>query len=76
MGRSEPLPPEFGIDFLAECILRIADTHELEQINVIAASYGTPTAFRFAQLHPERVGKVVLAGTMKEIPRHIRDQVM
>lgn len=75
MGRSDLLPPEFGVDFLADCLLQILDAHGFDRINVVAASYGTPAAYRLAQRFPERIERVVLAGTMKEIPEHIRDRV-
>ena len=75
MGRSDLLPPEFGVDFLAACVHQLIDTERIDRINIVAASYGTPAAYRFAQLHPERVGRIVLAGTMKEIPDHLRDRV-
>lgn len=75
MGQSDLLPSHFGVDFLAECILQLIDALGYERINVVAASYGTPAAFRLAQLHPERLDHVVLAGTMKRIPDHIQDKV-
>jgi pimeloyl-ACP methyl ester carboxylesterase len=75
MGRSEPLPPEYGVDFLADCLFLILEEHGIERINVVAASYGTPAAYRLAQRYPERIERVVLAGTMKEIPSHIRGKV-
>ena len=75
MGRSEVLPPEFDIDVLAGCLRRIVDEHGFARINVVAASYGTPAAYRFAQLAPDRVGRVVLAGTTKELPQHLRARI-
>lgn len=75
MGHADLLPPEYGVDFLAESIRELVDTEAFERINVVSASYGTPTAFRFAQLYPERVRHIVLGGTMKEIPEHVRDRV-
>jgi pimeloyl-ACP methyl ester carboxylesterase len=75
MGWSDVLPPEFGVDFLAGCVDQLVETHQFRRINIIAASYGTPAAYRFAQLHPDRVDRIVLVGTMKEIPGHIRQKV-
>ena len=75
MGASDLLPPHVGVDFLAECILQLIDVLGYDRINIVAASYGTPAAFRLAQLHPERLDRVVLAGTMKRIPDHIQDAV-
>lgn len=75
MGQSDLLPAEFGVDFLARSIRQLADEHRFDRINIVAASYGTPAALRFAQLFPCRVARIVLAGTMKEIPAHIRARV-
>lgn len=74
MGRSDVLPADRGVDLLASCLVRVLDEYEIAVVNVVAASYGTPTAFRLAQLHPERVGRVALAGTMRRIPDHLREQ--
>jgi len=75
MGSCGVLPPEQGADFLAECLLGVLDDQGVERVNVAAASYGTPAAFRLAQLYPQRVKRIALAGTMKEIPQHLRARV-
>ncbi len=75
MGRSGVLPPEYGADFLAECLRQMLEHQGLDRVNVAAASYGTPAALRLAQRFPERVGRIALAGTMKEIPRRLRARV-
>lgn len=71
-GKSDVLPATFDFDFLADCVLHALDTLAFERINLIAASYGTPPGLRMAQLHPDRLNRVVLTGTMKRIPPHIR----
>jgi pimeloyl-ACP methyl ester carboxylesterase len=75
LGRSDGLPPEFGVDFLAESMRRLLDAHAIDRINIIAASYGTPAAFRLAQLCPGRIARIALGGTMRKIPLHVRDKV-
>ena len=75
MGRSAVLPAEAGLDVLAACLHRVLDELGLAQVTVVAASYGTPAAYRLAQLHPDRVARVVLAGTMRQIPPHLRARV-
>jgi pimeloyl-ACP methyl ester carboxylesterase len=75
MGKSDVLSPEFGSDFLAGCIERVLDELSIERINIIAASYGTPAAYRFAQLRPHRVSRIVLAGTAKELAPHMLERV-
>ncbi len=75
IGPSDVLAPEFGADFLAACLLHLLDRVEIDRVNVVAASYGTPPAFRLGQLQPERLNRVALVGTMKEIPPHVRNSV-
>ena len=75
MGGSGVLEPEHGADFLADSLLRVLDDQRIERVNVAAASYGTPAAVRLAQLHPDRVSRVALAGTMKEVPARLRSRV-
>src|SRR5918995_2742870 len=45
------------------------------RVNIIAASYGTPAAYRLAHLWPDRITRIVLGGTMRKIPHHVRDKV-
>jgi pimeloyl-ACP methyl ester carboxylesterase len=70
MGRSDPLPPDVGIDFLAECLEQVLDEHGVERATIVAASYGTPSAFELARRRPERVDRLMLCGTMSRLPPH------
>lgn len=74
-GDSDPLPASFGQDFLAEVIGVMLDAAGVERVSIVSASYGTPTAYCFAQAFPHRVVNLVLCGTMKEIPEHLRPGV-
>lgn len=74
-GESEPLPPEYGIDFLAASILQVVEHLSLEKLSIISPSYSTPAAYRFAQQFPERVRNLLLCGTMEEIPSPLRPYV-
>lgn len=71
-GEADLLPSEAGPELLAESLRRMLDDLGVERANVFAGSYGTAIAFRFAQLHPERIGRMVLAGTMSSIPAWAR----
>lgn len=75
MGRSDPLPAEVGVDFLADCLEQVLDEHGIERANIVAASYGTPSAFELARTRPERVERLMLAGTMRELPAHRRERI-
>lgn len=75
MGRSDLLHPDAGVDYLADCLAQVADERGIERINVVAASYGTPAAYRFAVRYPERVERIALAGTMRMLPAHMIERV-
>ena len=67
-GSSEVLPYQFGLDFLARRWPKSCANSGSRRVHVVAASYGSPIAYRFAQLYPEAVDRLVLGGVMKEIP--------
>lgn len=69
-GTADLLPETYGADFLAAALDRLLDDLDLNQINVMAGSYGTGIAYRLAQTCPDRVSRMVLVGTMTEIPDH------
>ena len=75
MGRSDPLPADVGIGFLAGCLEQVLDEHGIERANLVAASYGTPSAFELARTRPERIDRLALAGTMRELPPHRRERI-
>jgi pimeloyl-ACP methyl ester carboxylesterase len=67
-GTADALPSEYGLDFLAIAMSGVLDHLDVAEVDIVSASYGSPIAYRFAQLFPERTGRLVLAGVMKEIP--------
>jgi pimeloyl-ACP methyl ester carboxylesterase len=75
-GGSDVLPAACGLDFLATAMRVVLRRLEIAQCDVVSASYGSPIAYRFAQLFPEAVGRLVLAGVMKEIPGDRRASTM
>jgi pimeloyl-ACP methyl ester carboxylesterase len=75
MGESDLLPPGAGVDFLAACLEQVLDERGIAKATVISASYGTPAAFTLAGNRPDRVDRIVLAGTMKELPSHLRTRI-
>ena len=73
VGSSDPLPARYGADFLATALLKVVEAVDARAVNVVAPSYSSFVAYRFAQLHPGRLTRLVLAGTMKELPsRYVR----
>jgi pimeloyl-ACP methyl ester carboxylesterase len=75
MGHSGVLPPSHGVDFLAGCLKQVLEERGIDRANMVAASYGTPSAFRMAQLYPASVARVVMGGTMRELPVHLRKRI-
>ncbi len=58
----EVLPARLGFDWLARSLIELMDNLRLESVDIVAASYATPLAYCLASVHPDRVGRVVLAG--------------
>ncbi|MEV3935644.1 alpha/beta hydrolase [Glycomyces sp. NPDC049804] len=67
-GGADLLPPYLGPDIPAEAMVRLLDDLRIERVNLFAGSYGSSVGYRLAQTHPERIGRMVLAGTMGGIP--------
>ena len=68
VGLSDPLPAHYGIDFLANSLLKALEMEGVSLVNLLGVSYGTVVAYSFAQLYPHKVNRMILAGAMKEIP--------
>ncbi|GAA1687840.1 hypothetical protein GCM10009830_39260 [Glycomyces endophyticus] len=69
-GEADLLPAEYGADVLADALVHLLDDLGLERVNVLGGSYGTAIAYRMAQAYPDRIARMVLAGTMTAIPLH------
>ncbi|MEM7417793.1 MAG: alpha/beta hydrolase [Gemmatimonadota bacterium] len=71
-GDADALPPEFGLDFLADALQRLFAELDLPPAYVVCASYGSPIGYRFAQRYPTRVWQLVLAGVMHALDSDLR----
>lgn len=69
VGKSDILPPDFGLDFLTECVENVLIHVSIPKVNVFSASYGSPIGYEFAKHYPHRVSHLLLAGIMREIPK-------
>ena len=74
-GESGFLPDRYGIDFLAGALRQILDEEKIPRVNLVASSDGTMVAYRFSQLYSDRLASLILAGTMGELPPHLRPRV-
>lgn len=67
MGSTPPLHPSKPISFLSDCLKEFVDTHIKKPFILVSCSYATPIAIEFCK-SDRRVQKLVLAGSMQEIP--------
>ncbi len=64
-GYSErPANIEFGVQIWADQVVGLMDALDVRQAHLIGNSFGGAIALRIAAQHPERVGKMVLMGSM------------
>lgn len=64
-GFSErPANIEFGVQTWADQVVGLMDTLELPKAHLVGNSFGGAIALRIATQHPDRVGKLVLMGSM------------
>ncbi len=74
-GDCTPLPPSYGVDFLAHSIRQALDLLEYDLVSIVAASYSTPTAYYYASKYPDTLNNLCLCGTMQDVPPHLRRYV-
>lgn len=74
-GEAGYLPERYGMDFLAGSLRHLLDEERLPRVHLVASSDGTAVAYRFAQLYPDRLASLILAGTMHELPQHQRPRI-
>ena len=64
-GFSErPANIEYGVQTWADQVVGLMDTLELPKAHLVGNSFGGAIALRMATQHPDRVGKLVLMGSM------------
>jgi pimeloyl-ACP methyl ester carboxylesterase len=71
-GDADPLPPGYGLEFLADAVHDMVTELGLPPLNVMGASYGGTVAYRLAQRHPLSVRRLMLCGTALRIPEATR----
>ncbi|MEV6974056.1 alpha/beta fold hydrolase [Kitasatospora sp. NPDC093806] len=68
LGSSDPLPPEYGLDFLADAVEHAVDRLGHPALNVVGLSYGAMIVHRLAQRSPGRLARLALCGAAAEVP--------
>jgi pimeloyl-ACP methyl ester carboxylesterase len=71
-GDADPLPPGYGLEFLADAVHDMVTELGLPPLNVMGTSYGGTVAYRLAQRHPASVRRLMLCGTALRIPEATR----
>ena len=75
-GTADPIPEgQFDLWKLGRCVAAILDREEIDQIDIIAASYGAAIGYAFAQQCPARVKHLMLAGVMQQLDDGVRGQI-
>ena len=75
-GKSDTVYENVSLDFFSDALFKIVKDIAVQNFYLVSASYGTPIAYTFAQNYPELVSKLVLAGTMREIPIHVKERIL
>ncbi len=72
-GDSDLLPYTYDLAFLTEALRKIVIELQVDKIDLICVSYGTPIGYSFAKKYPEKISHLILMGTMKKIPDEVWD---
>lgn len=75
-GKSDTVYENVSLDFFSDALFKIVKDIAVKKCYFVSASYGTPIAYTFAYNYPEFVSKLVLAGTMREVPVHVEEKIM
>lgn len=67
-GDSDPLPGEYGFEFLADAVDHAVAELGLGRINLVGVCFGAIVAMRLAQRRPERIARLALTATALEFP--------
>jgi len=67
-GNTDPLHPKYDVSFLAEYLSVMIRQLGLNQVSLVACSYATGIALEFAKKNRDKLHRMVLAGSMREIP--------
>lgn len=68
-GLTEPLEPTYPITFLSDCLSEFHRKYIRKPFNLVTCSYATAIGIEFAKDHPDKLKKLVLAGSMERIPK-------
>lgn len=75
IGTADDLSRDHGLDYLSDCLHYLLHYLDIEKSYIIAASYGTPIAYKFASSYPENVSKMCLCGTMYQFTDELKEKI-
>ncbi|MFT5084355.1 MAG: pimeloyl-ACP methyl ester carboxylesterase [Lentisphaeria bacterium] len=67
-GAADILPCTYDFSYLANVVNHFAELVNVNKFHIVGCSYGSPVAYRIAQLFPQKIGRIVFTGAMKSIP--------
>lgn len=67
-GHTNPLHPSYNIRFLADCLSEFVTQYIKGPFHLVSCSYATALALEYAKANSHKISKLVLAGSMQEIP--------
>jgi pimeloyl-ACP methyl ester carboxylesterase len=75
-GNADTIPKgAFDLNRLADCVLRIVDSMDAQQIDIISASSGASVSYAFTRTYPERVRHLALGGVTHRLEGEAREAV-
>jgi len=67
-GHTDPLHPSYNINYLADCLHEFIEQYVGDKFYLVSCSYATALSIEYAKTHSDRLLKLVLAGSMQDIP--------
>lgn len=75
-GESDLLPASFGVEYYRTILLDVLDALDIDKVYLVGGSYGTLPAYDFSLHYPQRIDRIVLAGTMRKLPEHLLGKIL
>ncbi|UJW29819.1 alpha/beta hydrolase [Saccharothrix sp. AJ9571] len=67
-GTADVLPASYDFGFLAAALGHMLAELDLRRVNLVGVSYGCPVAYRYAQVNPAGVARLILCGFSPSLP--------
>ncbi|WP_086930771.1 alpha/beta fold hydrolase [Agarilytica rhodophyticola] len=74
-GMTAPLHPSYDIPYLASCLDEFITKKIQKPFHLVSCSYATGVALEYAKKNSKKISKLVLAGSMQNIPEEEWNQI-